>query len=117
MQITNLHIAILSCPVEGNNMWFWDSKSKAAGEAPDNTFLGKYIRAHITTQPDRTYNLRFPWKNSHPPLPSNYTVSSKKKTKSLAVRLTKTPGLLKTYGGIIKEQEKWGFIEKVNITS
>ena len=100
-------------------MCFWESESvgtTSVGEAPDDAFLGQYMHTHITTKPDGTYSLRFPWKDSHPPLPSNYTVCSRR-TRSLAVRLAKTPGLLKIYGGIIEEQEKRGFIEKVDTIS
>ena len=120
LEITNHHIAILSCTnaAEGTDA-FWESESIGTlpkGQAPDDVFLGQYMHTHITTQPDGTYSLCFPWKDSHPPLLSNYTICSKR-TRSLALRLAKTPGLLKMYGGIIEEQEKRGFIEKVNNVS
>ena len=117
METTNLHIAILSCTnaAEGTEA-FWESESIGTlpiGQTPDDIFLRQYMHTHITTQPDGKYSLRFPWKETHPPLPSNYAICSKR-TRSLALRLAKTPGLLKMYGGIIEEQEKRGFIEKVN---
>ena len=89
MDTTNLHIAILSCTAEANHVCFWESESvgtKAAGQAPDNAFLGQYMRTHITTQPDGIYSLWFPWKDGHPTLPSNYTACSRR-TRSLALRL------------------------------
>ena len=120
VETTNLHIAILSCTsvTESMNV-FWESESVGTvptGETPDDVFLRRYMHTHITEQPDGTYSLRFPWKDSHPLLPSNYSVCSRR-TRSLALRLAKTPELLKMYGEIIKEQEKRGFIEKVNTTS
>ena len=72
-----------------------------------------YMQTHITAQPDGGYSLRFPWKEGHQPLPSNYTVCSRR-TRSLAHRLAKTPELMKHYGKIIDEQERRGFIEKVD---
>ena len=71
------------------------------------------MRTHITVQPDGTYSLRFPWKEDHPVLPSNYSVCYRR-TRSLARRLAKTPELLKQYGRIIEEQERRGFIERVD---
>ena len=120
VETTNLHIAILSCTsvTEGMDV-FWESESVGTvptGETLDDVFLRQYMHTHITEQPDGTYSLCFPWKDSHPLLPSNYTVCSRR-TRSLALRLAKTPGLLKMYGEIIKEQEKRGYIEKVNTTS
>ena len=69
------------------------------------------MKTHISIQSDGMYCLRFPWRENHPPLPSNYTICSKR-TRSLAHRLAKTPELFKLYGGIIKEQEQRGFIER-----
>jgi len=119
-EAASLHIAILSCTsvTEGPDV-FWESESVGtmpAGETLDDVFIGQYIHTHITTRSDGTYSLRFPWKDSHPPLPSNYAVCSRR-TRSLALRLAKTPGMLKMYGGIIAEQERRGFIERVNPTS
>ena len=67
----------------------------------------------ISVQPDGAYSLKFPWKNSHPPLPSNYGVCARR-TRSMAYRLARIPQLLTTYNAIIQEQEAKGFIERVN---
>ena len=55
----------------------------------------------------------FPWKENHPPLPSNFSVCSRR-TRSMVHRLSRTPGLLKQYGTIIADQERKGFIEQVD---
>ena len=60
--------------------------------------------------------VKFPWKEDHAPLPSNYEVC-KRRTRSLARRLANTPKLMVTYDKIIKDQEKRGFVEKVNPAS
>ena len=67
----------------------------------------------IKLLPDGSYSFKFPWKTNHPPLLSNYAVCARN-TGSMAYRLAKTPNLLKMYGTIIEDQERRGFIEKVN---
>jgi len=57
--------------------------------------------------------LKFPWKDNHPPLPSNYNICARR-TRSMAYRLAKTPPLLRMYSTIIDNQERRGFIEKVD---
>ena len=51
-----------------------------------------------------SYNLRFPWKEDHPPLPPNFSVCEKR-LRSLARQLAHTPDILQAYGDIISEQE------------
>ena len=82
-------------------------------ETLDTDFLHKYMTTKITIQPDGAYRLKFPWKDSHPPLPSSYTVCYRR-TRSMVYQLAKTPRLLRMYDTIIKEQETRGFIERVN---
>ena len=116
---TNLHVSIFSCITEDtDHSSFW--KVESTGATPgqqklnaDSEFLQQYINTKISLQPDGSYSLRFPWKDNHPPLPSNYTICARR-TRSMAYRLAKTPHLLEMYGTIIKEQEMRGFIEKVN---
>jgi len=71
------------------------------------------MHTHITIQPDGTYSLCFPWKDSHPPLqvPILYALGVPGHWHS------KKTGLLKMYGGIIEKREKRGFLEKVDVTS
>ena len=69
-------------------------------------------RSTSITREDGGYVAAFPWKKEHPPLPSNFKVCERR-TRSLARRLAKSPHLMKTYGDIIADQEKRGFIEQV----
>ena len=78
--------------------------------------LLEYQETSITRERDGGYVAAFPWKKEHPPLPTNYEVC-KRRTRSMARRLAKTPDLLKTYGEIIADQEKREFIEKVQPTA
>jgi len=102
---------------DGNNVpTFWMMESadvtQPGTEVLDNDFLKTYQQSCIRQEEDGAYCVKFPWKQEHPPLPSNYAVC-KNKTRSLARKLSHTPELLHLYGKIIKEQEQRGFIEKV----
>ena len=113
------HVSMLSIKEVPNIEQFWNVE--AAGttpskEEPGKQFLRSYIQSSITCQPDGSYSLRFPWRENHPPLPSNYSVCERR-TRSLARRLARTPDILRTYSEIISEQESRGFIEQVQTTS
>ena len=59
------------------------------------------------------YIARFPWKEDRPYLPTNINICTKRTT-TLVHKLKQTPELLNIYDNIIKDQEKRGFIERVN---
>ena len=75
-------------------------------------FLQEYLHNSVTHLPNGTYIVKFPWKPNHPPLPTNKS-TCEKRARSLIRKLSKTPELLKIYNGIIEEQLRRGFIEKV----
>ena len=114
-----LQVSALCCTEVSNIEKFWNVE--AAGitqlkEDPDKQFLRSYMQSSIICQSDGSYNLRFPWKEDHPPLPSNFNVCEKR-LRSLVRRLAHTPDILQAYGDIISEQETRGFIERVQTTS
>ena len=76
--------------------------------------MDTYLNSIIQRE-DGSYVVRFPWKEDHAPLPSNYEVCQQR-TRSLVCRLAITPDLMKMYNQIIKEQERRGFVEKVSST-
>lgn len=78
----------------------------------DQQFLKTYIDSCVISQPDGSYSLKFPWKSNHPSLPLNYT-TCERRTRALARRLGNDPNLLETYGSILSDHLKRGFIEKV----
>ena len=78
----------------------------------DKQFLQEYSQTCITHLPDGSYCARFPWKESHPLLPTNSNVC-KRRARSLAHRLSQTPSLLQIYNDIICDQLSRGFIERV----
>ena len=95
---------------------FWQIESSGISTSTkDNTdkcFLKSYVNSCVNSKPDGSYSLKFPWRPDHPPLPSNYT-TCEKRTRGLARRLADNPHLLQTYGKIISDHLKRGFIEKV----
>ena len=76
------------------------------------TFLQEYLRDSVMRQRDGTYLVKFPWKPNHPVLPTNKS-TCERRVRSLARKLNSTPDMLQVYNGIIEEQLRCGFIEKV----
>ena len=60
----------------------------------------------------KCYQVRFPWKEGHAPLPSNYR-NSLKRMKSQLHRLRREPEVLEEYNRVIQEQLDKGIIEPV----
>lgn len=58
------------------------------------------------------YTAKLPWKEKVCNLPSNEIIALER-TKNVFRRLSRDPDMLNKYDNIIKEQEKCGFIEKV----
>ena len=114
-----LNITIYTQHIEiedGDLQKFWAIESTGMSSLTvnesDKEFFQSYIKSSIRRQPDGSYMARFPWKVSHPPLPTNRK-TCEKRTRSLAYRLAQTPNLLQTYNNIFIDQEKRGFIERV----
>ena len=62
---------------------------------------------------DGRYEVSLPFKDGHPPIPDNYSLSEKR-LQSLFARLRSKPKLLSQYDGIIREQLDKGIIERVS---
>ena len=63
-------------PIEdGDLSKFWDVESAGTlptTESPSGMqFLTSYLKSSVTCTPDGSYIVKFPWKDKHPPLPSN----------------------------------------------
>ena len=113
--ITNtLHVGIVS-DVSCNLEKFWTLETtgtEPASVSEDREFLERYSKTCITRLSDGSYCARFPWKEVHLPLPSNFDVCLHR-TRSLARRLAQTPGFLKLYNSVIMDQLQRGFIEQI----
>ena len=117
--ITNMHIGIHD-DLENTDQtlekfWAIESSGTLPAVKGSDPFMDTYLKT-ISRDEDGSYVVKFPWKEDHAPLPSNYEVC-KRRTRSLVRRLVSTPELMNTYDKIIKEQEKRGFVEKVSLTS
>ena len=62
---------------------------------------------------DNRYYVKLPWKEDHPTLPLNQN-NAYRRTIGVIRRLEKEPEMLKAYGEVIAEQERRGFIERVD---
>ena len=71
-----------------------------------------YIKTYILHQPNGSYTARLPWKEDHPPLPTNYFTCTRR-LRTLPHKLKATPTLFATYSEILADQERRGFIKKV----
>ena len=95
---------------------FWTLESMGISQTSDDTdktdYFNEYQLSSIVYQ-DGSYTAKLPWKRDHAELPSNYDVATKR-TRNLIRRLQGEPPLLVKYDEIITEQERRGFIEKVD---
>ena len=87
-----------------NILKFWDVES--AGTLP-------LLKPILSRTPDGSFVAKFPWKEIHPALPYNRS-TCEGRARSLARKLSHTPGLMALYGNIIADQVKCGFIKQVN---
>ena len=112
-----LHVATKSIS-DPDLQRFWSVESLGIIPKDDtvNTFLKDYIKNNVERLPDGSYSARFPWKDSHPALPTNFSMCARR-TRSLTRKLANTPSLLSKYHEILKEQEHRGFIEQVEHSS
>ena len=97
---------------------FWNLESVGVSLTDDTTkdnVLEQYLTSCLTRADDGAYIARFPWKPTHPVLPSNITIAERR-TRHLVKRLARTPKLLQVYNQILTEQETRGFIERVDVS-
>ena len=94
------------------HFWFLESVgiSPTAEMDDQESFLQHFQSCSNTRMSDGSYSAKFPWKEDCPALPSNY-VSYARCTRAMIHRVAQTPSFLRSYGEIIKEHEKPGFIE------
>ena len=96
---------------------FWSIEAIGTNtHKPNISFLNKYQSTSLSQNKEGAYVAKFPWKDNRPFLPSNYSVAQKC-TRALLSKMRKTPDLLQLYNNILEEQEKRGFIERVDDSS
>ncbi|XP_053390070.1 uncharacterized protein LOC128552995 [Mercenaria mercenaria] len=95
---------------------FWSLESMGITTDPVDQKLTAYLEQYQQTSiefTDGRYSAKLPWKEDHPPLPTNYEIA-RKRTENTIRRLSSQPHILKKYGDIITDQEQRGFIEKID---
>ena len=88
---SSLHVTIFHSISESSDeeVHFWNSEPiNNTNKHLNDAFLLQYMKNHISVHPDGTYSSRFPWKESHPLLPSNLSVCSQR-TRSMAHQLAR----------------------------
>ncbi|XP_006825701.1 uncharacterized protein LOC102808861, partial [Saccoglossus kowalevskii] len=91
----------------------WDLELIGIKESPETDkrmSYESYKDTHLRVDQGK-YVARLPWKEDHPPLPTNYSVTVNR-TRNMIRRLT--PDVIKKYDDIIAEQRRRDFIEEVN---
>ena len=94
--------------IESSGTELADEKSAAGNTEFHSIYKNTCISYH-----DNRYFVMLPWKEEHPPLPTNKEIAQRR-TENVIKRLQREPELLKKYGEIIEEQEKRNFIQKVH---
>lgn len=93
---------------------FWKLESLGINanekESSSKKFLEVYQKKSIEYK-DGRYSAKLPWKQDHPPLPSNYDVT-KRRTERTIKRLRQEPEIIQQYNEIIADQQRRDFIEK-----
>ena len=114
LSTTILHAMMGSAEDEFEFRRFWElefigiqpSQNDDASE-----FLHQYQNSSISLK-DGKYHAKLPWKADQPFLPFNAGIAQKR-TRSIVQRMANDPEKLEMYNNVIVNQEKQGFIEKV----
>ncbi|XP_077866221.1 uncharacterized protein LOC144353806 [Saccoglossus kowalevskii] len=91
---------------------YWDLEAIGIShkEHSRQTDFEEFKENNLTRTRDDKYVASLPWKEDHPPLPTNFNICQAC-TRSMVRRLS--PELLHTYNEIISDQLSRGFIEKI----
>ena len=89
---------------------FWDLESLGISSSEQSVY-NQFIDI-ITFRHGGRYEVRLPWKDTHPILPDNYGTSLKR-LKNLLNRLKEEPNVLLEFVAFIKEQIENGILERV----
>ncbi|MCG8033931.1 MAG: DUF1759 domain-containing protein, partial [Candidatus Thiodiazotropha taylori] len=96
---------------------FWKLESIGISTPKDESPVASHLQEYQETCiefKDGRYSAKLPWKEDHPPLPDNYSVALRR-TQNTIRRLQEGPAMFQKYGEIIADQERRGFIEKVDL--
>ena len=107
--VTALHVSVQR-DLETTLKRFWDLETLGIKAEEEESLYDKFVQT-ITFKEDR-YEVQLPWRECHPPLPSNYQLSMKRLT-VLLHKLRRDPTLMREYDAVIRDQLDKGIIEIV----
>jgi hypothetical protein len=107
----NTHVLYVSTQTEFDTTLNRFSELESLGIVNEEDTLYNQLKNTIKFKENR-YEVALPWKEHHPPLPSNYELSVRRLT-GLLRRLRKDPQLLQEYDAVIRDQIDKGIIEIV----
>jgi hypothetical protein len=110
--ILNIMTASKDDEFEFRRFWELESIGIQPRQKDDTSdFLQQYQDTSISLKGGK-YHAKLPWKPDQPILPPNAEIAAKR-TRSMVRRMANDPEKLKMYNDVIINQEKQGFIEKV----
>ena len=99
-----------------SHLRFWELESLGISPPKDERSISIHLKEYKESSiefKDGRYSAKLPWKDDHPPLPDNYSVA-RRRTHNNIRRQQEQPSLFRKYGEIIADQDKRGFIDKVD---
>ena len=113
---TDYIMNVISTPPSSEDIErFWKLESFGIQHLKEGQVLS-YLKSYKTNCinfNDGRYTASLSWKPDHPELPDNYNITLRR-TQNTICRLREEPAMLQKYDDIMKDQEKRGFIKKVN---
>ncbi|XP_067017985.1 uncharacterized protein [Acropora muricata] len=117
-QLSHTHVLRLdteqkeeNCPLKQELSRFWDIESLGIFPESEGTVYERFLNR--VQMKDARYEVSLPWKEMHPALPDNYSLSYSRLA-SLIGRLRKSPEVLREYDRVIKDQQSRGIVETVS---
>ena len=102
----------MNCPLQLELSKFWDLEALGVMPESEDEVYKQFLNK--VQMKEGRYEVSLPWKNMHPALPDNYSLSYSRLA-SLITRLRKTPAVLSEYDSVIRDQESKGIIENVGV--
>ena len=100
-----------NCPLKQELSKFWNIESLGIIPESEDAVYEKFLNQ--VQMKDARYEVSLPWKEMHPALPDNYSLSYSRLA-SLIRRLRKSPEVLREYDRVITDQQSRGIVETVS---
>ena len=100
-----------NCPLKQELSRFWDIESLEIIHESEDAVYESFL--NWVQMKDARYEVSLPWKEMHPALPDNYSLSYSRLA-WLIGRLRKSTEVLREYDRVIKDQQSRGIVETVS---